>query len=171
MITLQGAARLPPPIDSRYTARNVPSAAARAKVRDSFSPVLHRLQKAYDTVDGKLPRDMLAHVAVPEKMKMLSYSSRRHARMRLDDNDYSERFIVEQGLHQGCVLAPLRFKLFLVAVLKVALQLYPEILTDLAPLHEQASEGRTEGSDESKDRDKGSLRSWMSPSSIGRVSV
>ena len=40
--------------------------------------------------------------------------------MRLDDGVCSGWFAVEQGLRQGCVLAPLPFKIFFAAVTHVA---------------------------------------------------
>ena len=38
----------------------------------------------------------------------------------LDDRVCSRWFVVEQGLRQGCVLAPLLFNLFFAAVIKLA---------------------------------------------------
>ena len=40
--------------------------------------------------------------------------------MRLDDRVCSGYFAVEQGLHQGCVLAPLLFNIFFAAVINMA---------------------------------------------------
>ena len=40
--------------------------------------------------------------------------------VRLDDNECSDMFDVEQGLLQGCVLPPLLFNILFAAVLRVA---------------------------------------------------
>ena len=42
--------------------------------------------------------------------------------VRLDDGECSHMFNVEQGLRQGCVLAPLLFKILFTAVLRVAVK-------------------------------------------------
>ena len=40
--------------------------------------------------------------------------------MRFDDSVFSGWFVVEEGLRQGCVLAPLMFNIFSSAVINVA---------------------------------------------------
>ena len=65
---------------------------------------------------------MLARYGVPAKL--ISIISQFHdgmrACVRLDSGETSEWFAVEQGLRQGCVIAPDVFTIFFVAVLTVA---------------------------------------------------
>ena len=76
------------------------------------------LTKAYDSVDRTLLWTVLARFGVPQNM--ISVIRQFHDGMRtcvrLDDRVCSRRFAVEQGLRQGCVLAPPLFNIFLVAV-------------------------------------------------------
>ena len=56
--------------------------------------------------------------------KMVSVIRQFHDGMRacvqVDDGVCSKRFAVEQGLHQGCVVAHLLFKILFVVVINVA---------------------------------------------------
>ena len=79
-------------------------------------------QKAYDSVDRTLLWHLLARYGVPDKMIAIirDFHDGMRARVRLDNGETSEWFNVEQGLRQGCVLAPLLFNIFFTAVLTVA---------------------------------------------------
>ena len=80
------------------------------------------LTKACDSVDRTLLWTALARFGVPQMM--ISVIRRFHDGMRacvwLDDRVCSRWFAVEQGLRQGCVLAPLLFNIFFAAVINVA---------------------------------------------------
>ena len=80
------------------------------------------LTKAYDSVDRTLLWTVLARFGVP--LQMISVIRQFHdgmrACVRLDDGVCSGWFAVEQGLRQGCVLAPLLFNIFFAAVTHVA---------------------------------------------------
>ena len=80
------------------------------------------LAKAYDFVDRTLLWIVLARFGVPQNT--ISVIRQFHDGMRvcvqLDDSVCSRWFIVEQGLRQGCVLAPLLFNIFFAAVINVA---------------------------------------------------
>ena len=80
------------------------------------------LTKAYDSVDRTLLWTVLARFGVPQIM--ISVIRQCHdgmrACVRLDDRVYSRWLAVEQGLRQGCMLAPLLFNIFFEAVIHVA---------------------------------------------------
>ena len=80
------------------------------------------LTKAYDSIDRTLLWTILARFGMPQIM--ISTIRRFHdgmrACVRLDDRVCSKWFAVEQGLRQVCVLAPLLFNIFFVAVINVA---------------------------------------------------
>ena len=80
------------------------------------------LTKAYDSVDRTLLWTVLARFGVPHNM--ISVICQIHDGMRacvwLHDRVCSEWFAAEQGLRQGCVLAPLLFNIFFAAVIDVA---------------------------------------------------
>ena len=80
------------------------------------------LTKAYDSVDRTLLWTVLARFGMPQNI--ISVIRRFHGGMRacvrLDDMVCSRWFAVEQGLRQGCVLAPLLFNIFFAAVINVA---------------------------------------------------
>ena len=80
------------------------------------------LIKAYDSIDRTLLWTVLARFGVPQNM--VSVIRQIHDGMRecvrLDDRVCSRWFAVEQGLRQGCVLAPLLFNILFAAVISVA---------------------------------------------------
>ena len=97
------------------------------------------LAKAYDSVDRVLLWEILARFGVPPRMiKVIRMSHDGiRARVQLDDGDFSAWFNVCQGLRQGCVLSPLLFNIFFVAVIIVVLQRFAEdllIVSDLVYL-------------------------------------
>ena len=80
------------------------------------------LTKAYDSVDRTLHWTVLARFGVAHNM--ISVIRQLHddmqACVRLADRVCSRWLAVEQGLRQGCVLAPLLFNIFFAAVINVA---------------------------------------------------
>ena len=87
------------------------------------------LTKAYHSVDRTLLWTVLARFGVPLKMLAVirQFHDGRRARIRTDDGECSDWFGVDQGLRQGCVLAPLLFNkccstFFFVAVLRVSVE-------------------------------------------------
>ena len=80
------------------------------------------LTKAYDSVDRTLLWTVLARFGVPQNMisAIRQFHDGMRACVRLDDRVCSRWFAVEQGLRQGCVLAPLLFNIFFAAVISVA---------------------------------------------------
>ena len=77
------------------------------------------LTKAYDSVGRTLLWTELVRLGVPQNM--ISVIRQFHEGMRacvgLDGRVCSRWFAVEQGLRQGCVLAPLLFNIFFAAVI------------------------------------------------------
>ena len=80
------------------------------------------LQKAYDSVDRSLLWKVLARYGVPAKLISIirQFHDGMRTCVRLDSGETSEWIDVEQGLRQGCVIAPDLFNIFFVAVLTVA---------------------------------------------------
>ena len=102
------------------------------------------LQKAYDTVDRILLWQVLTRITVPPQMMVVirQFRDGMRACVRPDDGVCSDWFEVEQGLRQGCVLSPLLFNIFFVAVLNVVLQRFseePAILAELVHLKEPST--------------------------------
>ena len=97
------------------------------------------IQKAYDTVDRTLLWKVLTRIGVPPQMiaAIQQFHDGMRVCVRSDDGVCSDRFEVEQGLRQGCVLSPLLFNIFFAAVLTVVLQRFsedPTILDELVHL-------------------------------------
>ena len=80
------------------------------------------LTKAYDSVDQTFLWTILARFGVPQNMISVIRQSHDGMRacVRLDDRVWSRWFAVEQGLRQGCVLAPVLLNIFFAAVINVA---------------------------------------------------
>ena len=80
------------------------------------------LTKPYDSVDRTLLWDILARFGVPPRMLAVirKFHDGMQACVRLDYGECSDKFDVGQGLRQRCVLAPLLFNMFFMAVLRVA---------------------------------------------------
>ena len=80
------------------------------------------LTKAYDSVDRTLLWTVIARFGVPQIMISVirQFHDGMRACVRLDDRVCSKWFAVEQGLLQGCVLAPLLLNIFFVAVINLA---------------------------------------------------
>ena len=80
------------------------------------------LTKAYDSVDRTLSWTVLACFGVPQNIVSVirQFHDGMRACVRLDDRMCSRWFAVEQGLRQGCVLAPLLLNIFFAAVINVA---------------------------------------------------
>ena len=93
--------------------------------RKKRSPLYVRfidLTRAYDSVDRTLPWTVLARFGVPQNIisVICQFHDGIRACVRHDDRVCSRWFAVEQGLRQGCVLAPLLFKIFFAAVINMA---------------------------------------------------
>ena len=80
------------------------------------------LTKAYDSVDRTLLWTVPARFGVPQIMISVirQFHDGMRACVRLDDRVCSTWFAVEQGLRQGCVLAPVLFNIFFAAVINLA---------------------------------------------------
>ena len=80
------------------------------------------LTKAYDSVDRTLLWTVLARFGVPQRMISVirQFHDGMRACVRLDGDVCSGWFAVEQGLRQGCVLAPLLFNISFAAVTHVS---------------------------------------------------
>ena len=80
------------------------------------------LTKAYDSVDRTLLWRVLARFGVPHNMISVirQFHDGKRACARLDDMVCAGWLAVEQGLRQGCVLAPLLSNIFFAAVVNVA---------------------------------------------------
>ena len=80
------------------------------------------LTKAYKSIDRTLLWTVLARFGVPQNMTSVirQFHGGMRACVRFDDKVCSRWFAVEQGLRQGCVLAPPLFNIFFAAVINVA---------------------------------------------------
>ena len=108
------------------------------------------LIKAYDPVDRTLLWTALARFGAPQNMISVirQFYVGMRACVRLDDKVCSGCFAVEQGLHQGCVLAPLLFNIFFAAVISVASTRFKAdegIMDALVHLRKKSGAGRRGG--------------------------
>ena len=111
------------------------------------------LTKAYDSVDRTLLWTVLARFGVPPKMLAVirHFHDGMRARMRTDDGECSDWFGVEQGLRQGCVLAPLLFNIFFTAVLRVAVGRFSaDVVKDMVCT--KAKDEKGEGKNKKRER-------------------
>ena len=99
------------------------------------------VQIAYDTVDRILLWQVLTRIGVPPQMIAVirQFHDGMRACGRPADGVCSDWFVVEQELRQGCVLSPLLFNIFFIAVLNVILKRFsekPAIFAELVHLKE-----------------------------------
>ena len=86
------------------------------------------IQKAYTSVDGELVRKVLGRASVPKKIIAVirRFHGGMRARVRMDDGELSEWFLVTQGLRQGCALSPLLFNIFFAAAVEAIIARFSE---------------------------------------------
>ena len=104
------------------------------------------LTKAYDSVDRTLLWTVLARFGVPQNtvLDIRQFHDGMRACARLDDRVCSRWFTVEQGLRQGCALAPLLFNIVFAAVINVASARFKAdkgIMDALVPLRKKRRAG------------------------------
>ena len=107
------------------------------------------LTKAYDSVHHTLLWTVLARFDIPPRtlavIRQFHDGMRTCARL---DGEFSDMFDVEQGLRQGCVLAPLLFNIFFTAVLRVAEERVTAdavIMDSMVQLQRKEKRGEKEG--------------------------
>jgi exonuclease III len=83
------------------------------------------LRKAYDSINRVALWKIVKHYGISEKLCNLlaDLHSDTRCRVRVDGN-YSRWFDVQNGVRQGCVLAPTLFNIFIDFVVRVALKNY-----------------------------------------------
>ena len=104
------------------------------------------LTKAYDSVGQTLLWTVLARLGEPQTISSVirQFRDGNRACVRLDKRVYSGWFTVEQGLSQGCVLAPLLFNIFFAAFIYVAYTRFradKDIMDDLVHLRKKTGAG------------------------------
>ena len=112
--------------------------------------MIYRSHQAYDSIEGTHLWTALARFGVPQRMisAIRQFHDGIRACVRLDDGVCSGWFAMEQGLRQGCVLAPLLFNVFIAAVIHVAYTHFEgdiDITDALVSLRKKTGMGGTNG--------------------------
>ena len=109
-----------PKLDDLHDVRSTMATGTGAEEGHPRGLVLYHLTKACDSVDRTLLWDVLARFGVSPIIFAVSRQFHEGTIVRLDDGECSDKFDVEKGLRQRCVLAPLLLNMIFTAVMRVA---------------------------------------------------